>query len=48
MFFRDILVKGVLLCGCVVFRVSVGVRVKWVLPKGERDVVWCFAGVFFL
>ena len=46
--FREIVVKGVLLCGCVGFRVGIGVRVKWVLPRGGRDVVRCVAGVFFL
>ena len=50
MVFREIVVKGVLLCGCVVFGVGIGVRVKRVLPRGGggRDVVQCVAGVIFL
>ena len=48
MVFREVVVKGVLLCGCVGFIVSVGVRVKWVLPRRGRDVVRCVAGVLFL
>ena len=47
-FFPEIVVKGVLLCGCVAFGVGIGVRVKWVLPRGEKDVVRCVAGGFFL
>ena len=46
--FREIVVKGVLLCGCAGLRVGVGVRFKWVLPRGERDVVRGVAGIFFL
>ena len=45
---REIVVKCVLLCGCVGFRVGIGIRVKWVFPCGGRDVVRCVAGVFFL
>ena len=48
MAFREIVAKGVLLCGCVVFGVGIGVRVKGVLPRGERDGVRCVARVFFL
>ena len=46
MVFREIVVKCVLLCGCVGFRVGIWVRVKWVLPPGGG--VRCVAGVFFL
>ena len=45
---REIVVKWVMLSGCARFRVGIGIRVKWVLPWGERDVVQCVAGVFFL
>ncbi len=48
MVFSEILCKCVLLCGCVGFRVGIGIRVKYVLPRGGRDVVRCVAGVFFL
>ncbi len=45
---REIVVKGVLLCGCVGFKVVIGVRVESVLPRKGWDVVRCVAGVFFL
>ncbi len=48
MVFREVVVKCVLPRGCVGFRVGVGVRVKWILPRRGRDVVRCVAGVFFL
>ena len=36
--FREVVVKSVLWCGCVLCGVGVGVRVKWVLPRG--DGIW--------
>ena len=37
---REIIVKGVLLCGCVGFGDGIGVRVKWVLPRGWGGGMW--------
>jgi len=34
MVFCEVVVKCVLLCGCVGVGVGVGIRVKWVLPLG--------------
>ncbi len=46
--FCEIVVKCVVLCGCVGFGDGIGVRVKRVLPLGGRDVVRSVAGVFVL
>ena len=46
--FREIVIKCVLLCGCVGLGIGIGVRVEWVLPRRVRDVVRRAAGVFFL
>ena len=36
---REMIVKGVLPCGCAGFRVSIGVRVESVLPRGGSGVL---------
>ena len=46
--FREVVVKGVLCCGCGCCRVGVGVWVEWILPWRGWDVFRGSAGVFFL